>query len=76
MTQIEFLQSGDIRLEVCPAAGGSITRFSIEGQDILRPASEEAIKNRDPGLMAAFPMVPYCNRIAHGLFGLKVGKFN
>ena len=68
MTQIEFLQSGDIRLEVCPAAGGSITRFSIEGQDILRPASEEAIKNRDPGLMAAFPMVPYCNRIAHGSF--------
>ena len=66
--QIEFLQSGDIRLEVCPAAGGSITKFSVEGQDILRPASEEAIEQRDPGLMSAFPMVPYCNRIANGLF--------
>ena len=66
--QIEFLQSGDIRLEVCPAAGGSITKFSVGGQDILRPASKEAIEQRDPGLMSAFPMVPYCNRIANGLF--------
>ena len=46
MTQIEFLQSGDIRLEVCPAAGGSITKFSIEGQDILRPAGKKLSEPR------------------------------
>jgi len=66
--QIELLQCGDIRLEVCPAIGGSITRFSIEGQDILRSASKEAFLHRDPGSMGAFPMIPYCNRVAGGCF--------
>ena len=66
--QIELLQCGDIRLEVCPAIGGSITRFSIEGQDILRSASIEAFLHRDSGSMGAFPMIPYCNRVAGGRF--------
>ena len=64
----EVISSGELELEVYPSIGGSIGRFSAFGQDIFRhPKSGEAAKN-EPGLMSAFPMVPYCNRIDKGRF--------
>lgn len=62
------LVAGDTRVTLAPDAGGSIAAFTWRGRDIMRPATPEAITARDPLGMAAFPLVPYSNRIAHGRF--------
>ena len=48
-------------LTVAPAQGGAILSWPRGGRDVLRAPS--------PGAAACFPMVPYCNRIAHRRFG-------
>lgn len=63
-----LLRHGDYELALAPQAGGSIAAFRFCGQDVMRPATEEAIAARDPLGMASFPLVPYSNRIAHGRF--------
>ena len=64
----EVLCNGELELEVFPFIGGAIGAFSFGGQDLLRKASAEAISQCDPGLMGAFPMLPFCNRIENGRF--------
>jgi aldose 1-epimerase len=64
------LRSGDLRLDIAPAIGGSIARLSsTRGSDEfhwLRPASEAALSACNPLGMASFPLVPWCNRIRDG----------
>ena len=64
----QVLRSGELQLEVFPSIGGCIGAFSTSGQDLFRKASADAISQCDPGLMGAFPMLPYCNRIENGRF--------
>lgn len=68
MSDTIVLTAGDTRVTLAPNAGGSIAGFTWRGRDIMRTASAEAIAARDPLGMAAFPLVPYSNRIAHGRF--------
>lgn len=64
------LAAHGICVELAPAVGGSIARFySVrEGVvvDWLRPATEQAIRERDAEGMASFPLIPFCNRIRNG----------
>lgn len=68
------LQAGALRVDVAPAAGGSIARFEgawdrggRQGRvDWLRPASGQGLVQRNPLAMASFPLVPFCNRIRDG----------
>jgi aldose 1-epimerase len=64
------LRAGDLVLELAPEVGGSIAAFYQQcGQDRfdwLRPASAQALQNRQPEGMASFPLVPFCNRIRNG----------
>lgn len=65
------LAAGALRAEVAPEVGGSLAGFWIEGAgahrtDWLRPASPQALAQRDPLGMASFPLVPFCNRIRDG----------
>jgi aldose 1-epimerase len=53
---------------VYPEIGGSIGRWTVGGQDMLRAAKTNASAIRDPLAMATFPLVPYSNRIANGQF--------
>lgn len=70
--EIITLRHGEFGLSICPAAGGSITRYWQErdGRTIewLRPASPRAIAARDPLGMASFPLVPFSSRIRDGRF--------
>ena len=66
------LHSDTVSLDVCPAAGGVITRYCQEQDnrriDWLWPASITAIGQRDPLGMSCFPLVPFSNRIRNGRF--------
>ena len=64
------LKAGDLQLEIAPEVGGSISAFFSQGPqgriDWLRPASDEALVQRNPLGMSSFPLVPFCNRIRNG----------
>jgi aldose 1-epimerase len=66
------LRAGPARLGLAPALGGAVTRCGSETPDgpveWLRPASPDALARRDPRGLAAFPLVPYSNRIREGRF--------
>ncbi len=72
--EIITMRHGDTGLSICPAAGGSITRYWREGArsiEWLRPATEDTISRRDPLGMASFPLVPFSNRIRDGRFAFE-----
>ncbi len=60
--QLLELISGQTKLVLSPWLGGGITAFQWNGHDVFRPHSGE----NDPLALSSFPMVPFCNRIAHG----------
>jgi aldose 1-epimerase len=62
------LRHGRHSLVVAPGNGASIVGWSHGGRPILRPVRPEAAVFGDPQAMGCFPLVPYCNRIAHGRF--------
>lgn len=59
------LVSGELMLELAPDVGGSIARFRLGQQELMRPAPPGA---SDAGEMASFPLVPFSNRIRGGRF--------
>jgi aldose 1-epimerase len=66
------LRAGDCGLQLAPEAGGMVTRYWLERDarvwEWLRPASEVAVAQRDGYEAAAFPLVPFSNRIRGGRF--------
>ncbi len=54
------LRTGRLQVEIDPVSGGSLGRFAVDGGDVLRPGRGTA--------GAAYPLVPYSNRIANGRF--------
>lgn len=70
---IVALESGRLRLEVFAEGGGSIVRFTRRDAsgapvDLMRPASADAIAQREPLGMSCFPLVPYCDLVTGGAF--------
>ncbi len=59
-----------LRLQIAPEAGGSIAGFYSEQDGIqrhwLRPATEQALRERNPEGMASFPLIPFSNRLRNG----------
>jgi aldose 1-epimerase len=60
------LRTGRLALELAPAAGGSIKRLTVDGSDVLRPMTEADIASRKGNNAAAYPLVPFSNRIRDG----------
>ena len=60
------LKTGRLGLELAPTAGGSIKRFTVDGADILRPMTEADVASGKGSNAAAYPLVPYSNRIKDG----------
>jgi aldose 1-epimerase len=69
------LRAGAAGLVLTPAIGGSIARYWRETAttpiEWLRPAATDAVSRRDVYGMAAFPLVPYSNRIREGRFAFR-----
>ncbi len=62
------LVHGAAQVDLYPEIGGSLGRWSIGTQDLLRRASAKAIDDVEPFGMASFPLVPYSNRIGAARF--------
>ena len=62
LSEIE-LQHGSLRLSVCPALGGAITRLSIEGIDVLRPWDGSDSVRR----AGCFVLAPFSNRVGDAM---------
>ena len=53
---------------IYPEVGGSLSRWTVEQQDMLRVTNASSIAAGDMLGMASFPLVPYSNRIGNGSF--------
>lgn len=66
------LRAGDAAIELAPEAGGAVTRYWLERgavtREWLRPTPAGALRAGNPYQTAAFPLVPYSNRIRAGRF--------
>jgi aldose 1-epimerase len=69
------LHAGDASVALAPELGGSILGWTRGGVPLLRHASPRAVAPGDVQEMAAFPLVPYSNRIAHGRFDFAGGAY-
>ena len=69
------LRAGDSAVELAPEAGGAVTRYWLERgavtREWLRPTPAGALRAGDPYQAAAFPLVPYSNRIRAGRFSFR-----
>lgn len=62
------LSRGGDSLVVAPAHGGAIIGWTRDGRHLLRRPSPASVLDGHPGAMGCFPLLPYCNRIAHRRF--------
>ncbi len=62
------LQAGEGSLTLAPELGGSIVGWTVGPHHVLRPPLVDALVQGSARGMAAFPLVPYSNRIDHGRF--------
>jgi aldose 1-epimerase len=62
------IEAGEARVELAPQAGGALAGFTLAGVDVLRPTSASARAANDVLDHAAYPLVPYSNRIANARF--------
>jgi aldose 1-epimerase len=60
--------NGHSQCVLCPDRGGSIVRWTVDGQQMLRSLNDEAIASATPLMFASFPLVPYSNRIGYAKF--------
>jgi aldose 1-epimerase len=60
------LRTDRLTLELAPAAGGAIARFTVDGSDVLRAMAEADVASRKGNNAAAYPLVPFSNRIRDG----------
>lgn len=67
MTGVE-IAAGDLALGLAPDIGGSVAWFSWRGTDLMRRGSRADLASRNPLGMAAYPMAPYCGRLAERRF--------
>jgi aldose 1-epimerase len=66
------LAAGDAEVAIVPGVGGAVAAFAVDGVDVLRRATPEAIAGGDVCAFASYPLVPCSNRIAQAQ--LRVGR--
>lgn len=59
------ISCGDYSLDALPQLGGAVSALRFRGIDLLRPS---AARVSEPLETAAFALLPFVNRIAHGAF--------
>jgi aldose 1-epimerase len=68
LSELITIEDNGSKCTIAPSIGGSLTSWTVDGQNILRFSSSEAIASADPLQLSSFPLVPYSNRIGHGRF--------
>jgi len=69
------LRAGDAAVQLAPEAGGAVTRYWLERGGVphewLRPTPAGSLRAGNSARAAAFPLVPYSNRIREGRFSFR-----
>jgi aldose 1-epimerase len=66
MTTQITLQNGPLQLILSPWIGGAIASFTHNAHSVLRPVSDPRLAAQCGHAVAAYPLIPYANRIAFG----------
>lgn len=53
-------------MQLAPASGGAVVRFTVDGVDVLRPMAAGDIASGRGDHAALYPLVPFSNRIRDG----------
>lgn len=64
------LRSGELLLELAPALGGSVRRFTHNGRDLMRPLSPPPGTEPHAVHSGMFPMLPFANSLRDNRFAL------
>lgn len=71
-TLLLTLTDGPLRCDLAPHLGGAIAAlsFTLNGvaEPLMRPATEEALRDGPANKLPSFPLVPFSNRIGSGRF--------
>jgi aldose 1-epimerase len=62
------LQAGDQRLVLDPGTGGAIASWTVAGVAVLRPVADPKLGAQHGRAVAAYPLMPFCNRVGWGRF--------
>lgn len=62
------LQAGEASLTLAPETGGAIVGWTVGPHHVLRPPLVDSVQRGTVRGMAAFPLVPYSNRIDNARF--------
>ena len=65
MTQ---LTAGDLTLHLAPETGGAIASWTRRGQPLLHPVADPNLAAQHGAAVAAYPLIPFSNRVAWGRF--------
>jgi len=60
------LRTARLGLDLAPAAGGAIARFTVDGTDIMRPMAAADIASGKGNNGSSYPLVPFAGRIRDG----------
>jgi len=64
------LRAGDLHVRLDPGTGGAIASLAWRGISLLRPVRDMRLAAQYGRAVAAYPLIPYANRIDHGRFTL------
>ncbi len=62
------LRAGEASVVLAPETGGSIVGWTVGPHHVLRPALVDQLVHGAVRGMAAYPLIPFSNRIANGRF--------
>lgn len=65
------LKTGRLAMDLVPASGGAVARFTVDGADLMRPMAEADIASGKGNNGASYPLVPYAGRIRDGRFAFQ-----
>ena len=62
------LAAGSLHLTLDPQTGGAVAALTYCGAELLRPVADPRLAAQNGRAVAAYPLIPYANRIADGRF--------
>ncbi len=62
------LRAGDHLLRLAPEVGGAIAAWSRGGEALLHPVSDPKLHAQHGAAVAAYPLIPFSNRVRDGRF--------
>jgi aldose 1-epimerase len=72
---MQTMQAGNLIVVIDEATGGAIASFTAGGIEVLRPVADFRLEAEHGKAIAAYPLIPYANRVANGRFSFGGADF-